>query len=100
MKENEFGWLTISPDYIEASEDDDAVFMPQLWWIVDSYDETTNVWEEPIPLTEEGRKFAEEWLDDDSRGYDLCYGRAYGLAADYSAQQVWDMIKSDKDYHS
>lgn len=98
-RDMDFGWLTITLDYIEACEDDDVLFMPDLWDVVDSYDKTTNVFEEPIPLTAEGRAFAKEWQDYASMGYDLCSGKCKGLAGRYGIREMWNMIQKDELYH-
>lgn len=95
----DFGWLTITPEYIDACEDDDVLFMPERWNVVDSEEETTNVYEEPIHLTAEGRVMAKQWQSDASLGYDLCNGRCKGLAGKYSDIELWNLIESDSEYH-
>lgn len=94
----DFGWMSITPEYIDACKNDN-LFLPDLWEVVDSEDETTNVFEDPIHLSAEGRVMALQWLDDASVGYDLCYGRCKGLAGRYSRYEMWDLIKENESYH-
>lgn len=98
-KDMDFGYLSITSAYIEATEDDDRVFMPLYWNIYDSIDDCTDVLEPPISLTAEGRSLAVRWLNDYSIGYDLCNGKARGLAAEYNARELWLLIKKESDYH-
>lgn len=98
-RELDFGWLTITPEYIEACEDEDVLFMPNRTCIAESKDDTTDVYESPIHLSAEGRAFARQWYEDASLGYDLCNGRCKGLAGRYSEQEMWNLVESDKDYH-
>lgn len=95
----DFGWMTITAEYIEACEDDDVLFMPDLWDVVDSEEETTDGYWCPIPLTAEGRAFAKQWLSDASRGYDLRNGKCRGLAGRYSRYEMWDLICQNEEYH-
>ena len=39
-------------------------------------------------LTKDGREIYEEWRDDASIGYDLCYGKMYGLAAEIGGTEI------------
>lgn len=93
-----FGWLTETEEYIDACERDD-LFMPDMWAVVDSEDETIAYFEAPIPLTAEGRTLARQWQSDASLGYDLCYGKCKGLAQKYSSYDVWNLIKENAEYH-
>lgn len=95
----DFGWLTLSDEYIEAIEDDDVLFMPRMSCIVATEEETGDVYATPIHLSAEGRAFVMQWYDDASLGYDLCNGRCKGLAGRYSEQEMWDEVESNSDYH-
>ena len=43
-------------------------------------------------LTEEGEELYDQWCDDASVGYDLCYGRAKGLAQRFSKRELWEEL--------
>ena len=49
-------------------------------------------------LTEEGLEIYEEWCEDVSDGYDLCYGRMKGLADEIGGRQrdIWYYLISRK----
>ena len=47
-----------------------------------------------IELTDEGLELAEQGIEDDTFGYDLCYGRAKGLAGQYSQYDMWKRLTS------
>lgn len=94
----DFGWITITPEYIDACERDD-LFMPALWDVVDSKDETTDILGCAMPLTAEGRAMAKQYLSDISHGYDLCCGKCYGLASRYSREEMWNLICQNDEYH-
>ena len=49
-------------------------------------------------LTEEGLEIYEEWCEDVSDGYDLCYGRMKGLADEIGGRQrdIWYYLVSRK----
>lgn len=92
VNEADFGYLTISDAYIEACEEE-AVFLPNMTAVVNTYDDCTNVFEEPIKLNAYGRWFALKWKSDASVGYDLCNGRCKGLARGMSEQDMWEHVK-------
>ncbi len=73
-------------DYLE--NEDDYVFIPCMWEI----SETRNEDVEGYELTDEGLELAEQWIEDDSCGYDLCYGRAKGLAGQYTPHEMWERL--------
>ena len=95
----DFGWISITKEYIEACEDEDVMFMPDRWNVVDSEEDTTNLYEPAVRLTAEGRVLAKEWMSDYSRGYDLCTGKGYGLALLYKSEDIWNLICSNEEYH-
>lgn len=95
----DFGWITITPEYIDACEDEDVLFMPDLWAVVDSKDKTTDAYGCAMPLTAEGRAIAMQWLSDISLGYDLCTGKCYGLARQYNWNEMWNLICQNDEYH-
>lgn len=83
--------------YMDQDELDERypVFNPDFW----TYSEYECTFEgEHKQLTDAGRELLEQYLDDLSAGYDLCYGRAKGLARRYSREQFYDMIMNDPDY--
>lgn len=73
-------------DYLE--NEDDYVFIPCMWEI----SETRNEDVEGYELTDEGLELAEQWIEDDSYGYDLCFGRARGLAGQYTQYEMWERL--------
>lgn len=73
-------------DYLE--NEDDYVFIPCMWEI----SETRNEDVEGYELTDEGLELAEQWIEDDSYGYDLCLGRARGLAGQYTQYEMWERL--------
>lgn len=75
------------------NDDDESVFTPDYWTRGWSRDDSDFAVEGPVyELTEEGDKLLSEWCDDRSAGYDLCYGRAKGLAARYSKTEMWELL--------
>lgn len=48
-------------------------------------------------LTREGKETYEQWCEDASCGYDLCYGRMKGLAAEIGGTErdIWNYLTSD-----
>ncbi len=68
--------------------EDDYVFIPCMWEI----SETRNEDVEGYELTDEGLELAEQWREDDSYGYDLYYGRARGLAGQYTQYEMWERL--------
>lgn len=49
-------------------------------------------------LTEEGEELYSQWCEDASVGYDLCYGRAKGLANRYGKKEMWDELTTNAEY--
>lgn len=49
-------------------------------------------------LTKEGLEIYEEWCEDVSVGYDLCYGRMQGLANEIGGTQrdIWNYLISNE----
>ena len=78
-------------------EEQDWVFTPALWkWVGNP----ANLAGEVHALTKEGEELLEQWCDDVSVGYDLCYGRAKGLAAKYTSEQMWEKLTDPKQGYS
>lgn len=75
--------------------DNDSLFVPEYWKWVDDPDELCGDVHE---LTEEGNDLLEQWCDDAAVGYDLCYGRAKGLAAEYNREQIYAKITGSETY--
>ena len=72
--------------------DDDSVFAPfPFVWKKNAEDCPAQAYR----LTEEGNDLLDSWYDDYSVGYDLCNGRAKGLARDYSPYQIFEKITND-----
>lgn len=81
----------------EYYEDGDWVFTPALWkWVGNP----SNLAGEVHALTKEGEKLLDQWCDDVSVGYDLCHGRAKGLAAKYTSEQMWELLTDQKNGYS
>lgn len=72
--------------------DDDSVddfFVPNYWtWEEDPNELAGEVHE----LNQNGQDLLFAWIDDSTRGYDLCHGRAYGLAAEYSKEDIFEEL--------
>lgn len=90
---NGFGFIAITREYLE--DDDESVFTPTMWKV---YEKEEDCYGPCMALSEEGREFVNRWCDDYSVGYDLCYGRAKGLAAKYSRYDVWNEIVENPEY--
>lgn len=75
-------------DYLE--NEDNYVFTPCMWEVSDIRNDDVEGYE----LTDEGLELAEQWIEDDTFGYDLCYGRARGLAGQYSQYDMWERLTS------
>lgn len=71
--------------------DDDGVFTPDYW----TWENNPNLLAGEIhELNEDGVNLMIEWGDDYSAGYDLCSGRAKGLAARYSKEEIFQKLCS------
>lgn len=92
MQDNEYGYIALTKAYLE--DDDESVFTPAMWFYHHSKDECYGPY---MALSEEGEEFVRQWLDDRLLGYDLCYGRAKGLAARYSQYDAWNEIVANDD---
>lgn len=64
--------------YLELSEDFPS-YNPDLFEVFE---------DDFFAISEEGEEVLEEWQDDSARGYDLCNGRAYGLADRYRGERA------------
>lgn len=74
-------------------EDEDNLFVPDYWnWANDPKELAGEVHE----LNQEGHDLLFEWIDDRSRGYNLCSGRAYGLAAVYSKEDIFEKLCNEE----
>lgn len=94
---NKYGWLTFSEEYIEASYNEELI-LPNKITVVETEKQTTWDFGRPIKLTKEGREICDQYFDDLSLGYDLCYGKAKGLAQQYTQNSFYDMIKNTREY--
>jgi len=74
-------------------DDDNYVFTPDLWACGD---DPAKLAGEIHVLTEEGVGLIDRWLYDLGAGYDLCNGRAQGLAAQYSREEMWNHLTDPK----
>lgn len=69
--------------------DEDDFFTPPMWnWTEDPNELAGDI----HLLNEEGEDLLLGWIDDSSRGYDLCNGRAYGLAASYDKEEIYNKL--------
>ena len=73
--------------------DDDAVFTPDMWTSSEDHDDLAG---EVHELTKSGEDLLSQYYDDLSVGYDLCNGRAKGLAAQYSREEMWNHLTDPK----
>lgn len=88
---------------VYTEEVNERVFTPPYW--ISGYDLTfveNNVeieWIEQLyELTKEGREYLDEYLEDESCGYDLCYGRGKGLADRYTHNEFFELLKDSREY--
>lgn len=81
------GYIAITKAYLE--DDDESVFAPRMWEVCESEEDCYGPF---IELTADGREFVDSWCNDASIGYDLCYGKAHGLAAKYNQYELWQEI--------
>lgn len=73
--------------------DDDYIFVPDLWDIEEDAEKLAG---DIYELTDEGDELCYRYLHDLSCGYDLCYGRAKGLAAEYSREEFFTYVTDEK----
>lgn len=81
----------------------ERVFTPPYYVIVDSEDdieliEGLDYAEASYEVVDTYVDYVEEYMHDFAGGYDLCNGRMSGLAANYTWEQFFDMITSDREY--
>lgn len=90
-------FIELTPSYADYKENpDDYIYIPQMWWLCNEETRDTEV--EGYELTDKGDELATQYAEDYSSGYDLCYGRAKGLAKTYTMQQMWDKLTTDPEY--
>lgn len=77
--------------------DDGSVFTPAQWKCSENPSELAG---EVHVLTPEGERLFDQWCDDMSCGYDLCNGRAKGLAAEYSSEEMWSLLTDQSNGYS
>lgn len=78
-----------------GDDDIESIFIPDYWKWVDSPNQLAGDVHE---LTEEGNELLSKWCNDASAGYDLCFGRMKGLAAEYSREEIYQLITGDEKY--
>lgn len=78
-------------------DDDDYVFTPDLW--TDSYN-PDDLAGEVHELTEDGEKILDDYYLDLGAGYDLCNGKAQGLANRFSREQMWEHLTDPANEYS
>lgn len=78
-------------------DDDDCVFTPDLW--TDS-DNPADLAGEVHKLTESGEKLLDDYYWDLGAGYDLCHGRAQGLADKFSREEMWEHLTNPENGYS
>lgn len=77
--------------------DDGAVFTPDLWTSSENIDELAG---EVHELTEQGADLLSQYYEDLGAGYDLCNGRAKGLADRYTREEMWEMLTDPQNGYS
>lgn len=92
MAEEKYYIGRTSAYYGDADSDDDF-FVPDYWnWANNPQELAGDI----HVLNKEGEDLMFEWIDDYSRGYNLCSGRAYGLAASYSKEDIYEKLCSEE----
>lgn len=81
----------------EYYKDTESVFTPASWELVG---DPSKLEGEVHSLTEEGEALLYRWCDDVSLGYDLRDGKAKGLAAQYSSEEMWNLLTDTKNGYS
>lgn len=78
-------------------DDSDGVFDRSQVIYGDSIDDVPNEGYGIYALTREGKETYEQWCEDASAGYDLCYGRMQGLARSIGGREwdIWNYLTSD-----
>lgn len=78
-------------------DDSDGVFDHSEVVFSDSIDDVPDDGYGIYALTREGKDTYEQWKEDASAGYDLCNGRAKGLARSIGSSEwkIWDCLTSD-----
>jgi len=81
-----------------SQDESDGVFDRSEVVLGDSIDDVPNYPYDVYALTREGKEVYEEWCEDASAGYDLCYGRMKGLAAKIGGTErdIWNYLTSNK----
>ncbi len=70
-------------------DDDEGVFTPDYW----TWENNPNLLAgDAHELNEDGVKVMFMWGDDYSAGYDLCTGRAKGLAARFDKEEIYRLL--------
>ena len=80
-----------------SQDESDGVFDRSEIIFGDSVDEVPAYPFNAYALTAEGKEISDQWYDDASCGYDLCYGRMKGLAAEIGGTErdLWNYLTSD-----
>lgn len=88
--------IALTRQYVDyVLNDCESVFTPRVWdMLCDDESNGTPEWE----LTDEGYDLADQYRDDASHGYDLCFGRAKGLAQKYTEEQMLVKIVTSAEY--
>lgn len=102
METKNFGFIAYVHDLSDGVYDNSDIVLFEDWKELDRYEDEENwTFDENgvFALTEEGRELVEQYLHDCSCGYDLCYGRATGLAREYySAYDFFGHVTKNSDY--
>ena len=77
--------------------DDEAVFTPEMWTSSENPDDLAGDVHE---LTESGEGLLSQYYDDLSAGYDLCNGRAKGLADRYTREEMYELLTDSMNGYS
>lgn len=87
MEEVKYGFIGRASAYYDDGPD--AMFVPDYWTYADDPDELAG---DVHQLTKEGAEWLDQYYWDFGAGYDLCYGRAKGLAAKYTKEEAWEHL--------
>lgn len=90
----DYGYIgRTSAHYGDDPDAEDSMFVPDYWASADDPDELAG---DVHKLTKEGAEWLDQYYWDLGAGYDLCYGRAKSLAAEYSKEEAYEHLTDPK----
>lgn len=102
METTKFGFVAFVHDISDGVYDYSDIVLFDDWKELDAYnDEDHWTFDENgvFALTKDGREHLDQYKEDCSYGYDLCYGRATGLASEYyNAYDFFGHLTLNTDY--